>query len=122
MTRLYVGHLMEGLSELASESDQQRLWLAARGPRVGSFDEAVARTYDDSGLSEFLGSPSPEAPLELEAIIVLRQLADALRLVDRDASVEELVTSREMDKVRFLADAALQAIERTTVRGKTELP
>lgn len=110
MKRLYDSILREGLSELESESTQRRLWLASGGPEVGSFDEAVAHTYDDSGLSDVLASQASGEILSSDAEALLVELDEALLAVDRDLSVECLIGSAQMEKVRSLAGAALRAL------------
>lgn len=123
VTRLYLSHVREGLSELASESLQRRLWLASEGPLVGSLDEAVAQTYDDSGLSGVLDSPTTDSALGPEAVSLLGKLSEALWRaralcrVDGGLSVEALISSAEMDEVRSLAGSALRAVDASEVSG-----
>lgn len=106
-----MSHLREGLSELASEPLQRRLWLASEGPTVGSFDEAVARTYDDSGISDIVARPTPGAALEPQLADMFHRLTDALRAVDRNLAVEDLIESPAMARVRSLAAATLRALD-----------
>ena len=50
MTTVIDAVVEDALRELADESNQRRLWLAAEGPEVSSFIECVSRLYEDSGL------------------------------------------------------------------------
>ncbi len=65
---IYVGHVREGLTELASRAIQQRRWLSSGGPEIGSLDEAVSQTFDDSGLGDVLEKPMAVDGLGAEAV------------------------------------------------------
>jgi hypothetical protein len=115
--RIYTSNLRNGLTQLASEPLQRRLWLATGGPEVGSFHEAVAQTYEDSGLSDVLDSPSVDKALGSELAELLRELAEAISSVETDRPVQDLIASPDMNRVRSLAEAASRAVEERQDRG-----
>lgn len=109
-TKIYLAALREGLTELASEELQRQLWLSSDGRGVSSFDEAVSRTYDDSGLSVALEKGDAAERLAPQAVECLQQLRRALQSVDRSLAVEKLIASKGMTTVREVAKSALDAM------------
>lgn len=114
MAQIYINHVREGLAELASERRQGHLWLATEGPEIGSFDEAVEQTFDDSGLGDVLEKPVAVQALGAKAVRSLQELERALSSVDRTLDTEDLIDSQSMENVRVLAAAALDAIRDLT--------
>jgi hypothetical protein len=86
------------------------LWLPSDDPRISSFEEAVAQTYDDSGLSIALDKSMAAEVVGAEAVARLEDLLRVLHSVDSDCPVEDLIASPEMEEVRGRAAAALAAL------------
>ena len=108
MPRIYLSHVREGLAELASEELQRQLWLSPEHP--SSFVEAVARTYDDSGLGDVLDEPLAVEEIGPTAVGLLQELSRALASVYWTVDEAALISSPEMLKIRPLAAAALNAL------------
>lgn len=106
MSRVIDELVEDALRELADESAQRELWLAADGPRVSSFTECISRLWDDSGLSEALDSESgpvytPEVDDRLSA---LRRL---LRRIDERRAPEEILHDPQLEESRAIAQRLL---------------
>lgn len=110
---IYVDHIREGLTELASEDLQYAVWVDPDDARVGSFVEAICQVWDDSGLSRAL-EKEPEAVQEMlgsDAVQRLEELDRACLAIDQRLDDAVLIPSPAMDKVQRLAAAALDAID-----------
>jgi hypothetical protein len=109
---IYVDHIREGLHELACGDLQRAVWVDPDDPRIGSFVEAICEVWDDSGLSVEL-EKRPEVVLQMlgpEVVQLLEQLSRACQAMDHHLDPATLVASPEMDNVRRLAAAALDAL------------
>jgi hypothetical protein len=106
-------HLIDALRELASESDQRRLWLStgADGTDVSSLAECRCRLFDDSGLGDALDR---DALVYTSAVDQeLRALRVALRRIDDQRPPEAIIGDPAMDRVRTTAVAVLRRITNT---------
>jgi hypothetical protein len=77
---------------------------------MSSFVEAVAQTYDDSGLGDVLDTPLAVEEIGATAVDLLQELSRALASVDWAVDAETLISSPQMLQVRSLAAAALHAL------------
>jgi hypothetical protein len=84
--RRVIDELVEdALRELADESYQRELWLAASGPEVSSFTECYSRLFDDGGLGSALDAP--DAVYDRQIDERLRVLARVLADMDESRSL-----------------------------------
>lgn len=97
-------NLIEELRDLADLGFQLEVWQGLRPGVMSSFAEVVCGVFDDSGLGDLLEDPQA-ARLKLgeRATEAAPGLSNAVDQVDAERSVEELVTSSEMERVRTLA-------------------
>lgn len=92
----------EALVELAEASYQQRVWLAAGSPEVGSLAEARERLFDDSGLADVL-----ESRVEIYGPEPHNALSAWLGKLDTGRSPASLLSDPRLQRVRMLAATAL---------------
>ena len=107
---IYLNNLRAALRDLASADFQRRVWLGSTDDEIDSFEEAVSRTFDDSGLAVALDQDRAEPLLGENAVHCLRALRHAVSQVDVRQPVRELVDGDEMAKVRSLAGEAVEAL------------
>ena len=70
-----IDRVVECLNELADEDFQKRVWLASSGPEISSFDEAICRLFDDTGLGRLLEKQSPQ--------VLSSEIDESLRELDK---------------------------------------
>jgi hypothetical protein len=104
MSRVLHEPVEDALCELASESEQRRLWFAASG-EVSSFVEAHCRLFDDSGLGPALDRPAVVYTWALDNR--LRLLRDLLRQVDGGLPIADLMALPALGQIRTVATALL---------------
>lgn len=95
MSKVYASLAIDALHELADE--------------VSSFEEAVSRLWDDSGLGLALERMRPVYDEETDAL--LRQLAMALRRIDQDQAPAALLDDAALQTVRTLAARVLARLQ-----------
>lgn len=106
MSQVLDSVVREALAELANASYQQRVWLAAVGPEVGSLTEASEQLFDDTGLGDAL-----ERRVEVygsETDEVLRELRVLLAELDIGYPPATLLRDSRLGQVRELARTALR--------------
>lgn len=106
-------HLVkEALAELAHASFQERLWLAAAGPEVGSLVEAMSQLFDDSGLGNALEAGG-EPVFAVDIDDALAGLRTRLKpIVSRPRAPSDILADERMPMVRELAGTVLFDIVR----------
>lgn len=107
MTRVLDEIVEKALRELSDEHAQARLWTSSGGPEVSSLAEARSRLWDDSGLADAM----QRGVVYSDSIdLQLRRLHDALRRIDENAPVIELLGSGDLATVRGLATELLDEL------------
>ncbi len=91
----------DALRELADESFQRQVWLASRGPLVGSFTECCCQLWDDSGLGDALDRRHRvySGPLDER----LRALHALLRRIDERRAPEAILQDPRLAEARSAA-------------------
>ena len=107
LARPWVGHhiVREALVELSDAAYQRRVWAAAEGPEVGSFEEAVCHLYDDSGLGIALDGAGDVYGPAIDGR--LRELLALLRRVDGRRPPTEVIQDPLLARARGVAAAVL---------------
>lgn len=109
--RRVVDELVEdALRELADESYQRELWLAATGPEVSSFIECHSRLFDDSGLGLALDAPGVVYDSDIDER--LRDLARILAGIDDSRPPEAILGDPQLGRARAIASALLEELRR----------
>jgi hypothetical protein len=109
--RRVIDELVEdALRELADESYQRELWLAAASPEVSSLMECHSRLFDDSGLGSALDEL--EAVYDRQIDQRLRDLARVLAGVDDSRPPEAILDDPQLGRVRTMAFALLEDLRR----------
>lgn len=107
MTRVLDEIVEEALRELSDEQEQARLWTSSGGPEVSSLTEAKSRLWDDSGLADAM----QRGVVYSDSIdLQLRRLHDALRRIDENAPIAEVLASGNLATVRSLATELLEEL------------
>jgi hypothetical protein len=104
--------LIWSLEELADKELQLRLWTGNAVGEIGSFEEAISGTFDDSGLNRLLDKGVPTGLLDDEVYARAVRLAHLTDKVPRLAPVYELIESREMQLVRETAAELLTLLRK----------
>lgn len=91
----------DALRELADESEQRELWLAAEGPRVSSFVECVSRLWDDSGLGDALDGAGEVYSAAIDE--QFRELGRTTDRIDGSSPPNEILADPHLAKARLLA-------------------
>ncbi len=105
----------EALAELADSVFQERVWLAADGPEVGSVVEAMSSLFEDSCLG--LALESGELVFSSPIDDALRDLDVRLRRVASGARTAlEVLADNRMQIVRERAASVLYEIIRLEAR------
>jgi len=100
--------LQWGLEELASEKEQERLWLGNAEGEMSSFEEAVCNTFDDSGLSKTLESKTASANYPSEFTKLVGKLSQAIGRIDANSiTPRELIDSDALVEVRECASRVI---------------
>lgn len=100
--------LQWGLEELASEKEQERLWLGNADGEMSSFEEAVCNIFDDSGLSKTLESKTSSEKYPAEFTSLVGNLSQAIGHVDsNNIKPKELIDSDAMAEVRESASRVI---------------
>jgi hypothetical protein len=109
--RRVIDELVEdALRELADDSYQRDLWLAASGPEVSSFTECHSRLLDDSGLGSALDTPNAVYGQGIDNR--LRDLAHVPARIDDSRSPEEILADPELVRARTMASKLLEDLRR----------
>lgn len=106
----WIGHelVQDALTELRDETYQRRVWTAAEGPEVGSLTEAVARLYDDSGLSDAFRAGRNVYGPHVDGS--LREFSRLLRKIDAHRAPEEILQDPLLEEVRRRAGSILREL------------
>jgi len=110
MSKIYLTELVESLEQLADREFQKRSWLAEHGPVISSFSEQVSQAFDDTGLSHAIDNGSLEMEVGADAARALGELDKAISKVDDELPPKELLDHVSMQRVRYLAQCALQKL------------
>jgi len=105
--------LHRDLTELASETEQRRLWLSdgRAGKDASSFIEISCRIFDDLGLSIELEEGTLANITSKEFAASISHLNTILETVNDDQTAEELIASLAMEHIREIAKDALSKLE-----------
>ncbi|MGH9181268.1 MAG: hypothetical protein ACRDY5_06095 [Acidimicrobiales bacterium] len=109
--RRVIDELVEdALRELADESCQRELWMAASGPEVSSFTECQSRLLDDSGLGSALDATDVVYDQRIDER--LRDLARVLAGIDDSRSPQAILDDPQLGRARTMASALLEDLRR----------
>lgn len=112
MIHVHVPNLMNCLRELADSEYQRRVWLGAGGNEMSSFTEAYCGAFDDTGLGDAIDADRCPPELDEDSYSALKRLGTAMSKIDDSGPPEALFRDPRMEKVRGLAQAALDLLER----------
>jgi hypothetical protein len=107
---VYQRVVLQALSEIADRRFQERVWLSAEGPEIGSLIEAVNRLFDDSGLGDVLGKGTVFSAEVDELLTELDRLV--VPLTEEHQNPAALLKDSRLARIRELAASALFAIVR----------
>lgn len=110
MTNVIDAVVEDALRELADESDQRRLWLAAEGPEVSSFIECASRLFEDSGLILALEDGATVYTPEIDAAFT--RLDRLLSRIDGRHPPEDILNDPRLGEARALARQLLIDLRR----------
>jgi len=105
MNRINRRLVQQCLEEFSSKSSQVRLWNSSGEPEVSSFSETLEQLFTDSGPDAPLHSGSTGFGSEFENILL--ELEKELMGITPHQKPDTLIYSKEMERVRYLADKAL---------------
>jgi len=105
--------LRKDLTELASETEQRRLWLSDghAGEDVGSFIEVSCRIFDDLGLSDELEDGNLASITSEDFATSISHLNTIIDSISEDQTPEKLIGSSAIEHVREIAKDALSKLE-----------
>lgn len=104
-------NLLTSLRELADREFQEAVWLGRDPGSVSSFTEVVCGAFDDTGLSDALEAGEAEKELGRAISLLIGKLEEALKGVNKELSVEQLVASWPMSEVRSLSGQLITLLE-----------
>ena len=96
------------LNELATISEQKRLWLSdgAGGKEVGSFTEACCSIFDDLTVGDLLKQRRLHGATSNKFASLMSRLSILLDSIDETLAPQDIIALQEMNSVRELALAA----------------
>ena len=107
---LYKENVISALNDMADERQQIDAWVHGKC-FLGWIDELMCQVFDDTGLSEMLDAGNAEDEMSSEAVDILLELRRYLEFHKLwKLPAEKLVVSEQMQQVRRLAKAAIQAL------------
>ena len=111
MTLINHEQIIDGLSQLANESEQRRLWLGEGQEEItefSSFIEACCELFQDSALDNKLYFQGTEFGSEVDAM--LKKIDDLTEAMSIDRPQEKIIADPKMAMVRIAASTALRHI------------
>lgn len=109
---ILIDHVRDGLSALSDKAHQRNVWMRLdNGGQMDSFEEAVCRVFDDSGLGDALDKGKAVPLIGEEAVEHLKALRRLVGRVPIDQPVPDLVVESDaMDSVRDAARTATNSL------------
>jgi hypothetical protein len=104
------------LRELSDVEWQRRVWLAATGPEVSSFEELICQLFDDTGLSDAIDSGRCPAQLTEKSFLEFQRLGRAVRRVDQTAAPADLLEDPRLIEVRARAASVLDILDESSAQ------
>jgi hypothetical protein len=108
---IYLDNILSGLLELSDLSFQGRVWTGNTPGEMSSFGDVACDLFNGTGLSEALADGTLSDIFGAAAARVIQELESAVDAVDEDLSIEDLISSPEMCRVREFSKRALDLVK-----------
>ena len=110
--------LLWRLEELASEEQQEKLWLHGNENQMSSFTEAICGVFDDARLTRALETGYLENNFSRELCQKVEKLNQLINLVPEDLPPEKIIKHSKMNAIRALSGELLDLFESEIAEGE----